>query len=199
MQMKGLAALLFKIRSYTPIPFLLLMFIFYSGNMVSWLVGIPIIIFGEFIRFWGVSHAGSLTRATSKPKANKLITSGPFGYVRNPLYIGNIIVYTGFGILSYSLFPYLALIAFFWFIFQYWLIISIEENFLESKFGLEYEQYKENVNRLLPRFTSYNSGGDLETKPNYKKGLRSESRTIQALVSVTFITAIIHWVKYFVG
>lgn len=197
--MKELAAFLFKIRSYTPIPFLLLMFIFYSGNMESWLVGIPIIIFGEFIRFWGVANAGCLTRTTNQPKAKILVTSGPFGYVRNPLYIGNIIVYTGFGILSYALFPYLAVIAFFWFIFQYWLIISIEEKFLESKFGLEYEQYKENVNRLWPRFTPYNSGGDQATKPNYKKGLRSELRTIQALVSVTLITAIIHWVKYFVG
>lgn len=197
--MKGLAAFLFRIRSYTPIPFLLLMFIFYSGNYISWLVGLATIILGESIRLWGVAHAGSLTRTTTGPKAERLITSGPFAYVRNPLYIGNIIVYTGFGILSFAIFPYLAIIAFIWFVFQYWLIINIEESFLEAKFGLEYVHYKENVNRLLPSFTSYNSNHDTKKEPNYKKGLRSELRTIQSLVSVTLITGIIHWIKYFVG
>ena len=197
--MKEVAAILFKIRSYTPIPFLLFMFIFYSGSVESWLVGLPIILFGEFIRLWGVSHAGSLTRTTTGPKAKKLITSGPFSHVRNPLYIGNIIVYTGFGILSYSLFPYLAILAFCWFVFQYWLIISIEEKFLESKFGLEYKHYKENVNRLLPSIKSYNPNKDAANEPDYRKGLKSELRTIQSLVSVTIIAAIIHWVKYFVA
>ncbi len=193
--MKSLAKTLFKLRSYTPIPFVILMLVFYNGSIASWILGAIIIISGEFLRFWGVSYAGSLTRTTTSVKANELITSGPFSHVRNPLYIGNILIYVGFGILSLALFPYLPIVALVWFVFQYTLIIGIEQEFLESKFGRIYEEYKENVPKIIPRLLPYKTYIEQNIEPDFKKGLKSERRTMQAILVIAIIAFIIHMVK----
>lgn len=193
--MKEIAKILFKIRSYTPIPFVILMLVFFNGNLTSWLVGGTILILGELLRFWGVSHAGSLTRTTTTVKANNLVTSGPFAHVRNPLYVGNILMYLGFGIISMALFPYLQIVALVWFVFQYILIVSIEEEFLENKFGSQYGDYKNTVPKFLPKLFPAKLDDNLEIVPDFKKGLKSESRTIQAIIFVSFIALIINLIK----
>lgn len=193
--MKEIAKILFKIRSYTPIPFVILMLVFFNGNLTSWLVGGTVLILGELLRFWGVSHAGSLTRTTTTVKAKDLVTSGPFAHVRNPLYVGNILMYLGFGIISMALFPYLQIVALVWFVFQYILIVSIEEEFLENKFGSQYADYKKTVPKFLPKFLSAKLDDNLEIIPDFKKGLKSESRTIQAIMLVSFIALVINIIK----
>ena len=193
--MKTLAETLFKYRSYTPIPWGILMLIFYNGNLLSWLIGGTLLIIGEAIRIWAIIFAGSLTRTTTCVKAKELVTCGPFSYTRNPLYIGNIIIYVGFGVLTYSLFPYLQILALGWFIFQYNLIIRLEEEFLESKFGELYIEYKKNVPRFFPSFMEKEGECFSSLKPNFKKGFKSELRTLQALLSVALLAMIIHLVK----
>lgn len=193
--MKNLAKTLFKLRSYTPIPFVILMLIFYNGNIASWVIGGIVILSGEFLRLWGVTYAGSLTRTTTSVKANELITSGPFAHVRNPLYIGNILIYVGFGILSLALFPYLTIIALVWFVFQYTLIINLEQEFLVSKFGKIYDEYAENVPKIIPKLLPYKTDSKQKIEPDFKKGLKSERRTMQAIAVILIITLIIHLVK----
>lgn len=193
--MKNLAKTLFKLRSYTPIPFVILMLIFYNGNIASWVIGGIAILSGEFLRLWSVTYAGSLTRTTTSVKANELITSGPFAHVRNPLYIGNILIYVGFGILSLALFPYLTIIALVWFVFQYTLIINLEQEFLFSKFGKIYDEYAENVPKIIPKLLPYKTDSKQKIEPDFKKGLKSERRTMQAIAVILIITLIIHLVK----
>ena len=99
---------LFKLRSYTPIPFLMVMLFFAAPTVTTMVLGLAITLLGEVVRFWGVAIAGTETRTTGEPGATNLITDGPFGYVRNPLYVGNILMYTGFGVMSNALMPWLA-------------------------------------------------------------------------------------------
>jgi len=193
--MKKLAQILFKYRSYTPIPFVVIMLIFYNGNVLSWAAGSIVLLLGEAIRLWAIIFAGSLTRTTTCVKAKELVTCGPYSFTRNPLYIGNVLIYVGFGIITYSLFPYLQLVALAWFIFQYILIIGIEEEFLAGKFGEKYSEYKKNTPRFFPKFISQNAEVFTHIKPNFKKGLKSEIRTLQALMSVALLAMIIHLVK----
>ncbi|MBK8909931.1 MAG: isoprenylcysteine carboxylmethyltransferase family protein [Chlorobi bacterium] len=101
---------------------------------------------------------------------------GPFAYVRNPLYVGNILLYTGFGIMA-NLW-WLVVITLLWFLFQYHLIVSREEEFLAKKFGPEYEKFRQHVPRFLPRFTPYQ--GDRSTTIHWTTAFRSERRTFQA-------------------
>jgi protein-S-isoprenylcysteine O-methyltransferase Ste14 len=165
---------LFTMRSYTPIPFLVLGLIFGQPTIVSIVSGLVVSIIGEMIRFWGVGHATSETRVTGSVGASRLVVSGPFGHVRNPLYVGNILLYTGFGVMANLL--WLIALTLAWFLFQYAMIISREEEFLAGKFGEEYDAYRRNVHRFIPRITSYKRDGSLD----WGIAFRSERRTFQA-------------------
>lgn len=167
---------LFTWRSYTPIPFLLVGLAFGQPTVISLVGGFVCALVGEAIRFWGVGHASYETRVTESVGASRLVVSGPFAYVRNPLYVGNILLYTGFGIMA-NLW-WLVALTFVWFLFQYHLIVSREEEFLARKFGKEYEEFRRNVPRFLPRLTPYH--GDRSTTIHWNTAFRSERRTFQA-------------------
>ena len=85
----------FKSRSYTPIPILLMMLYFARPNSPYFLLGIALIVIGEIIRLISVSFAGGETR-TMNVGASSICKSGPYSIVRNPLYIGNMLIYVGF-------------------------------------------------------------------------------------------------------
>jgi len=185
--MSKLSSTLFKYRSYTPIPFLVVMLIFQQATPVSLITGFAVAVVGELIRFWGVSWAGSETRTTSEVGGSNLVISGPFAYVRNPLYIGNILIYLGLGIMSFAFFPYLQITALLFFVFQYHFIVKGEENYLHKTYGGSYEEFVNNVPRFLPRLTPYKNPEIMQPAFKPKEGLHSERRTLQALVSISAI------------
>jgi hypothetical protein len=168
---KKLAGLFFTYRSYTPIPFLLLMLIFEKPNPVSFALGLVMVILGESIRFWGVCWAGSETRTTG----------------------GNILMYCGFGVMSYALFPYLLIVAFLFFALQYHLIVSEEEEYLRNTYKDEYAEYTRRVPRFIPRFTPYKNAALEQPEFEIAAGFRSENRTLQATTLVTMLI-IIRWI-----
>jgi protein-S-isoprenylcysteine O-methyltransferase Ste14 len=190
--MSNMAAKIFKYRSYTPIPFVILMLVFENASVASLIVGFFIALIGELIRFWGVSWAGSETRTTGGVGGTYLVISGPFAHVRNPLYVGNILMYLGLGIMSMALFPYLQIVAILFFIVQYDFIVKEEEGFLEKKFGSDYQKFLQNVPRFFPRLTKYKD--DSIPQPDYKisAGLKSETRTLQAF-GTTVLLIVIKW------
>jgi protein-S-isoprenylcysteine O-methyltransferase Ste14 len=190
---KKLAGLFFTYRSYTPIPFLLLMLVFEHPNPVSFAIGLFMVILGESIRFWGVCWAGSETRTTGGVGGTFLVISGPFGLTRNPLYVGNILMYCGFGVMSYALFPYLLIGAFLFFALQYHLIVSEEEEYLRNTYKEQYAEYTKNVPRFFPRFTQYKNSALEQPEFEIAAGLRSERRTLQAATVVTLLI-IVRWI-----
>lgn len=190
--MKEIAGKIFKYRSYTPIPFLFVILFYHNANIWSLIAGFIIAVAGELIRLWGVSWAGSETRTTGTVGGTFLIISGPFAHVRNPLYVGNILMYFGLGVMSYALFPYLQIAALFFFIFQYHYIVLEEENYLKVAFADEYQKYCEAVPRFCPRLSAYKNAGVQQPPFNFKAGLRSEKRTLQAFSFVT-VTIFLLW------
>lgn len=86
-----------------------------------------------------------------KPYAEGLVTGGIFNHCRNPLYVGNILMLLGVGILANSLFYVAVMIPFFLFIYQ--AIVLAEENFLRGKFGSSFDEYCKKVNRWWPRLS----------------------------------------------
>ena len=182
----------FKNRSYTPIPFLLVMLVFQKATLESLIIGFIIALIGEGWRLWGVSVAGSETRTTGKVGGSFLVVTGAFGYVRNPLYLGNILLYLGIGVMSLALFPYLQIIALIFFYWQYHVIIKEEEDYLEKTFGEQYEDYRKNVLRLIPKLTAYKNPGIEQPEYDIKKGIKSETRTLQAFSFVTIILVVLY-------
>lgn len=182
----------FKYRSYTPIPFIIIMLLYNNSNIWSLIAGFIVAGIGEYIRLWGVSWAGSETRTTGGVGGTYLVISGPFSYVRNPLYLGNILMYTGIGIMSFAIFPYLQIAGLIFFSIQYHFIVKEEEGYLRKTFGQEYSDYTKNVPRFIPRVTSY-MNEDVD-QPNFslKHGLKSERRTFEAFGFI-IITLIVIW------
>jgi protein-S-isoprenylcysteine O-methyltransferase Ste14 len=189
--------LIFNYRSYTPIPFLLIMVWFAQPTLWSMVLGFALVVCGEGIRFWGVSIAGSETRTTGKVGGTYLITNGPFSYVRNPLYVGNMLMYAGIGVMSLALFPWLLIVAVAWFYIQYSLIVSQEEEYLQGRFGKEYAEYRASVGRFFPRLRRYSSSNPPPKTESVAEGLASERRTLQAIGLVTLLIvgkyAYLHW------
>jgi protein-S-isoprenylcysteine O-methyltransferase Ste14 len=77
----------------------------------------------------------------------KLLTEGILGFTRNPMYLGVLLIYPSFIILTGSL---LGLLFWFCIIFVYNMIVDYEENVIEEKFGEEYREYKKKVPKWLP-------------------------------------------------
>ena len=185
----------FTYRSFTPIPFLVVMILWAHPTSGGLLGGFFLALCGEAIRFWGVSIAGSETRTTGTVGGSRLIMAGPFAYVRNPLYFGNIVMYCGIGIMANALLPWLLIIAFVYFAFQYRMIVSKEEEYLTQTFGEEYTEYKRNVPRFIPRLVPWVSEHQQGQSADFHRGLQSERRTLQAFTIITLLLILIGLVR----
>ncbi len=181
--------LLFKIRGYTPIPFFLISIIYQQPQPGLINLGLLLILWGELLRLWGVSYAGAATR-TRQVGAPELVTNGPYAHLRNPLYLGNIFMYSGVVIAFGGCLPHLLFLVILFFSLQYILIIKVEEKKLKELFGDKFEHYRESVPRFLPRLSPYPQRS--KVKPNFRSALRSERSTfivIAALVLIFIIRA----------
>jgi protein-S-isoprenylcysteine O-methyltransferase Ste14 len=110
---------------------------------------VPILLAGQCLRFWA---AGVIPKyRTLSLDAPKLVTWGPYAWVRNPLYAGSGLIGLGWsmmmGLTLVAVFAavYLALYSM--------IIIPYEERFLSERFGEEYEVYRKSTPALIPDFS----------------------------------------------
>ncbi len=83
----------------------------------------------------------------SPPK--KLVTSGMYAHVRNPMITGVLTVLLGESLLFHSKNIFIWFVSFFFINYIYFILF--EEPSLERRFGEEYLEYKSNVPRWIPR------------------------------------------------
>ena len=141
----------FKNRSYTPIPLVLLLLYFSNPYQPVIYFGFVLLAIGEAIRLWAVRYAGGRTR-TTKVGAPSICSSGPFAYMRNPIYLGNMINFSGIVLIAGGSNIWLILFTtLLFFIIQYLLIVSLEQETLNKNFGEEYLVYCKNVPAFIPR------------------------------------------------
>jgi protein-S-isoprenylcysteine O-methyltransferase Ste14 len=142
-------AFLFRYRGFLPVPILLIpLLVPGRQTMRGWLIAAAFIVAGEALRIAGVSAAGTVTRRRSRD-VQRLVTYGVFAWMRNPLYVGNFLIWTGFAIGSGVL--WFLPIAVALFALEYSFIVRYEEGVLESIFGSEYVEYKRRTPRWIPR------------------------------------------------
>lgn len=115
-------------------------------------IGLFITVLGQLVRGATIGLAYIVRGGKEgKPYAEGLVTEGIFKHCRNPLYVGNILMLLGVGILANSLFYVTVMIPIFLFIYQ--AIVLAEENFLRGKFGTGFDDYCKDVNRWWPRLS----------------------------------------------
>jgi protein-S-isoprenylcysteine O-methyltransferase Ste14 len=143
---------LFTQRSWLPLPIAAALIFVPAGlsDTVStpllW-SGVLIVAGGEALRLWAVHHIGVISRTRSE-RLGPLVDTGPFSLVRNPLYLGNILLWVGFALSARLLWlvPLIgALLA-----FEYHAIVRWEEQLLESRLGDAYRSYAARVSRWIP-------------------------------------------------
>lgn len=110
----------------------------------SLIIGIMLIIFGVYLWYSAVFRA----KVDDGIMQNKLVTTGVYGLVRNPIYSAFMFFCTGALFISGNVFFY-PLFFFFW-AFMTVLMINTEEKWLEKTYGDEYSEYKKKVNRCIP-------------------------------------------------
>jgi protein-S-isoprenylcysteine O-methyltransferase Ste14 len=173
-------ALLFRNRSWLPVPFLAIpLFVPATQTRAGWIAAALLILLGEAIRYLGVAAAGAVTRRRSR-NVQRLVTYGIFSWVRNPLYIGNLLIWMGF-VVGSGLVWFLP-IALVLFAVEYTLIVRYEEGVLESIFGEEYVAYKRRTPRWLPRppAPAVRDSGPHE----WREAARSELSTVAQFVAL---------------
>ena len=78
---------------------------------------------------------------------HQVITSGPYRYTRNPMYLGHLIFMIGLALTFWSWFALILLAArAVWFHRR----VLYDEHRLEARFGTEYAAYRSKVNRWIP-------------------------------------------------
>jgi len=151
------------------------------------ILGLIVTFAGEIIRGITIGLAYIIRGGRDKKVyAEKLVTEGIFNHCRNPLYVGNILMLLGVGILSNSLFYVAIVMPVFLFIYQ--AIVLAEENFLRNKFGPQFDIYCKRVNRWLINFKGIFSTIN-EMNFNYRRWILKEYNTL--LVWLLGITAIL--------
>lgn len=101
-------------------------------------IGLPIASLGILLRAWATGHLA---------KDRHLTTSGPYAYIRNPLYAGTLIAAAGIVIAARN--TWLAVIFAAIFLLIYLPTIELEEQHLRSIFA-DYPDYASRVPRLIP-------------------------------------------------
>lgn len=110
--------------------------------------GIVLLVVGAGINGWGVYtlYRGNTAVHPSHP-ASRLITSGPFGFSRNPLYVGLTVIYIGVTLMLNSLWGLLLFVPLL--LVMHHGVVLREEQHLEARFGDEFRQYCARVRRYL--------------------------------------------------
>jgi protein-S-isoprenylcysteine O-methyltransferase Ste14 len=142
---------LFRHRTSLPLPIALAMIVIPGADAPNppllAAIGVAVTAAGEAVRLWAVHHIGAISR-TRSDRLGPLVDRGPFGFVRNPLYLGNIAIWVGFSITARLV--WLAPVVLVLLGAEYHAIVRWEERLLESRLGGAYRDYVARVPRWIP-------------------------------------------------
>ena len=119
-------------------------------TVTEWLLAAPAFLAGASIYFWCLWDFGRTGRGTPAPidPPKTLVVRGLYRYVRNPMYVGVLLVIAGWALLvrARNLAIYGASVAAAFHLF----VVFVEEPMLRRQFGASYDAYSVSVSRWLP-------------------------------------------------
>ena len=118
--------------------------------LVTWLA-ILLAFAGAALRIWGAAYLGSSVVHSMNMQAGQTVASGPYRFVRNPLYLGTWLFAVSVSILMPPSGAVFFLAATFLFYFR---LILGEEQYLAAHLGEPYREYRRRVPRIVPSLRS---------------------------------------------
>jgi protein-S-isoprenylcysteine O-methyltransferase Ste14 len=165
-------AFLFRNRGWLPVPLLASLLVVPPAH--PWL-GAPLVAAGLALRLWAAGHIGLVSR-TRAADGGPLVQAGPYARVRNPLYLANLSIFFGLGVVAWP--------AVLWMLppmlVHYHLVVRWEEAVLFERLGAPYAAYLATVPRWLPRARAANRAAGW----SLARAARSERGTWVALLIV---------------
>ncbi len=197
-----LGRVLFKFRSVTPLPVVaLLVWLLWRSRGVPGpggplvdelldLVGVGLGILGEALRFYVTGWVPDGTSGQNdRLEATVLNTRGPYAWVRNPLYLANLLLVLG--LLCVANDPSVYLVGLGFFFGEYFFIIRAEEDFLRGRFVHAFDDYCAKVPRWLPRLSAAFTGALRDGSFDWRRALKKEHNPSMAWM--TGLVALLAW------
>lgn len=157
-----------RTRQLVGISFVILLVIVGSpANADLYFIGVAAATLGIAVRMWASGHV---------KKDKVLATTGPYAYVRHPLYVGNHLITFGFCMASGL-----------WWSFVVWIVVGFfyypqtiahEDRLLARLFPAEWQAWAKGTRALIPRLTPYRSGQSSEW--SFRQSLRQNGEPIIA-------------------
>lgn len=170
-------------RIRVPLGFLfaIVFLIFARPTLLTLAIGSVVVCVGVLIRAWASGHIR---------KAKTLAVSGPYGFTRNPLYLGSLIL--GLGFTAAAGVWWLAILFCILFLGIYLPVMRVEIGDMRRIFGEEFDEYERNVPLLIPRFTVWRNTGE-----KFDFQLYSQYREYRAAIGAAVVIAILALKAYF--
>ncbi len=156
----------------------------YGANQAWFCLSLVVASTGALIRIITSGYAALGTSGNTKVQAiaAELNTTGPYSLVRNPLYLGRILNFTGIAMLSGSWI--FGTLIFLISVLIYERISVYEEEFLRKEFGKAHSEWAAEVPFLFPRLHGW-------VKPKYKfwvrRSIRREDRKVYWLITAVVL------------
>ena len=186
--------MLFKFRSVTPLPVLaLLTWLLWRSRGLAGpggafidqgldVAGLGLCLLGESLRLYVTGWVPDGTSGQNdRLEAAVLNTRGPYAWVRNPLYVGNLLLVLGLLCIANDGWVYAVGLTFFF--GEYFFIIRAEEDFLRGRFAHVFEDYCAKVRRWIPRLTPAFTGSLRAGSFDWRRALKKEHNPIAAWIS----------------
>jgi protein-S-isoprenylcysteine O-methyltransferase Ste14 len=109
-------------------------------------IGVVLTVTGYLLFIWSVRVRGKFSVSWAMPEDQKLVTWGPYRFVRHPSYSGYFLMFVGFFLMWPSVFAVFPLFA----IFGYYRVSVVEEELLVKRFGDVYRDYQRKTGRFVP-------------------------------------------------
>ena len=135
------------------------------------------------LRVSGAAFLGPATVISPEMKAGAVVASGPYRFVRNPLYLGVLCMVVALAFLMPPTGALFAIVLIAIFLFR---LILGEESFLTAKLGEPYREYLRAVPRLIPRLRSSLPAGN--AKPRWARALLGELTPIGVFLTLACLS-----------
>lgn len=156
---------------------MILLIIFAKPQPVLFMAGLPLVIAGEVLRIWAAGHLS---------KNREVTTTGPYAYVKNPLYLGTFLIMVGFCFLA-SQWIILAIGLAGFFIYYAPFKKKAESDRLRKIFGTAWDDYDRSVPDYIPRLSPYEKRGNHPWEWSRVRGNSELETAIVTLVGIIIL------------
>lgn len=156
-------------------------------DLIVWPAGVVVFLSGVLLRLWAQQHVHFRLKVPMQ-----FTHTGPYVFVRNPIYLGNILICLGATVCS-KLF-WLIPVTLLWILGVYHLVIRYEEAGLVEQYGDAYRRYLSEVPRWIPRLSPRANPEFINEY--FRASLLAEAHCVLVLLPYILKAVVLYWARH---